>query len=81
MDFLFHTILEYNHVMVYYSIHKKDNCYFAEILDNPSGVKEAKEFDLEMVNGEWKCSETLAERQIMILGEEIEAWEEKRTAI
>jgi hypothetical protein len=69
MDFLFHTILYFDNKPVYYDVHRKQNCYFIELLDNPENVKDIEEeFEIDI--------EDYREinRQKVILRNEIEAW-------
>lgn len=60
MSFLFHTVIHFNAVPVYYNICKTAVGYYAQILDNPSGVKEAVEFELICNNGQWNASDSVA---------------------
>ncbi|NOT50075.1 MAG: hypothetical protein HOP10_02215 [Chitinophagaceae bacterium] len=72
MKFLFHTIIHFNSNPVYYNIYSCANGgYFAEILDNPSKIIEAKNFRLERVNQNWCSSERIPERICDEVGEEI----------
>lgn len=76
MKFLFHTLIRFDGVPVYYNVFKNGDQYFLQILHNPNGVSEAASFTLTKVDGKWKCSVKMSEREIEILGEEIEG---KRT--
>jgi hypothetical protein len=72
MRFLFHTLVDFDGKEVYYNIHSfNETCFWAGILDNPNDVKEAIDFVLDFIDGEWTCSVKLPDRAIEILGEEI----------
>jgi len=73
MNFLFHTIIEYNRAAVYYNIHRNDQHYFAEILSNPSQIPGVSDFELYNNNGEWHSSILLPGNYLNILAEEIDS--------
>ena len=72
MQFLFHTIIKFDNGMVYYNVFKNDRHYFIQVLHNPNSIDSPVAFNLKKVSDEWKCSVTMTERQIQVLGEEIE---------
>ena len=72
MKFLFHTIIAFNTIPVYYNVLKiKKDHYFLEVLENPGRAKEAEDFILTGVDGEWECSIVMNERQVQVLVEEV----------
>ena len=73
MNFLFHTIIEFDNIPVYYNVFKSNDHYFLEILHNPKQVSEAKSFTLYPCRMNRKSSELMQEKQIEILVEEIMA--------
>ena len=73
MNFLFHTIIEFDKIPVYYNVFKSNDHYFIEILQNPQQVAEAKSFTLYPCSMNRKSSELMQEKQIEILVEEIMA--------
>lgn len=73
MNFLFHTIIEFDKIPVYYNVFKSNDHYFIEILQNPQQVAEAKSFTLHLSGKSRKSSELMQEKQTEILMEEIMA--------
>ena len=71
MNFLFHTIIEFDNIPVYYNVFKCNDHYFIEILENPKQVAEAKSFTLHPGGRTRKSSELMQEKQIEILMEQI----------
>lgn len=78
MKFLFHTIITFDSIPVYYNVFKNRDHYFLQILHNPQKVNEAKSFTLKKENGEWKCSVEMSERAVQVIGEQIEAMGERK---
>jgi hypothetical protein len=72
MNFLFHTIIEYDGVAVYYNVYRNDQYYFAKVDSNPSQVAGAVDFELYKDNGGWRCSISLPNNYLSILAEEID---------
>jgi hypothetical protein len=71
VNFLFHTIILFDKIPVYYNIYSRANGYFAEILDNPSKVEKATDFDVRLEFGNWVSSENIDNAILQVLGEEI----------
>jgi hypothetical protein len=71
LNFLFHTIIFFDNVPVYYNIYRKENGYFAEILDNPEKVVKAADFDVRFENENWVSSKNIGDVILQGLGEEI----------
>lgn len=73
MNFLFHIVLQREGKYVYYNIYKNnDESYYAELLDNPSGVISATDFDLCKIRKHWKASNPEFNYQVGLILEEIE---------
>jgi len=71
LNFLFHTIILFDKIPVYYNIYSNANGYFAEILDNPSKVEKATDFDVRIEYESWVSSENIDNAILQVLGEEI----------
>jgi hypothetical protein len=71
MEFLFHTIVSFEGVPVYYNVYRGSDHYFLEVLENPGKVEGAVDFELRVVDGEWKCSVEYVVKQIEPVVEEI----------
>jgi len=67
MNFLFHTIILFDDIRVYYNIYKDNEIYFAEVLGNPNNVITATNFTLQCKKERWNCSIGLSENQIQAL--------------
>ena len=78
MKFLFHTLIMYEVVAVYYNIYSKEQHYLAEVLSNPSQLQDATNFELYNDNGEWHSSISLPTRCLDIVGEEIDNYNRSR---
>lgn len=74
MDFLFHTVVDFERVLVYYNIHRDGNGFFAEVLDNPGMVAEAKDFRIKKWDGCWMSTEKMPGSLVEKLGEEIDSF-------
>jgi hypothetical protein len=72
MDFMFHTVISFEDVMVYYNVFKNNEYYFVQVLHNPDNVDAPMAFNLKRMNDVWKSSVTMTDKQIQALGEEIE---------
>jgi hypothetical protein len=71
LNFLFHTIILFDKIPVYYNIYSNPNGYFAEILDNPEKLGKAADFDLRFENDSWVSSKNIDDAILQVLGEEI----------
>jgi hypothetical protein len=78
VQFLFHTVIMFDDVPVYYTIFKDRDHYFAELLENPRNVIEAASFIFSLKNGELKSSILLTSKQTQVLIEELESREINR---
>ncbi|HEY4481801.1 MAG TPA: hypothetical protein VI489_03020 [Candidatus Brocadiaceae bacterium] len=72
MEFLFHTVIIFDRVMVYYNVFKNNGYYFVQVLHNPDNADAPVSFNMKRINDEWKSSVTMSDKQIQALGEEIE---------
>jgi hypothetical protein len=71
LNFLFHTIMLFDKIPVYYNIYSNANGYFAEILDNPSRAEKATDFDVRFEDDTWVSSKNIDSAILQVLGEEI----------
>lgn len=72
MEFLFHTVVDFEGVLVYYNIYRDGEGFLGEILDNPGKVAEARNFKIKKWDGVWMSSERVPDGMVEKIGEEIE---------
>jgi hypothetical protein len=73
MEFLLHTVIEWEDQMVYYAIYRCGrHAFFAQVQDNPKQIAAAIDFYFHWEN-RW-VNEAIAERQLYWLGETVEKY-------
>jgi hypothetical protein len=73
MRFLFHTVIDFTGVPVYYNVYETYKYYFLELLDNPHEVNKARNFTLKKNKETWASTLGLNSKQLETLIEEIKA--------
>jgi hypothetical protein len=71
MNFLFHTIIYFDNVPVYYNVHRVKDGYFVEIQDNPAKIQSAADFHLRREYDAWVSSSNIDGSILQALGEQI----------
>lgn len=71
MEFLFHTIVSFDGMAVYYNVFRATDHYLFQVLQNPQSVSRASDFTLKEVDSKWQCSIEMTEREVEVLVEDL----------